>query len=73
MSKDLKGSASFKEIADYYKVSTVTLRLRLKPYRKFFAVNKLKRVYYEKELQFIKRILGDVERKEGQSINHNVE
>lgn len=56
---DLSGSASIREIAKYYKVSAKTMRRRLKPYWSFFTFTDRKRVYYENELQFIKRIFGE--------------
>lgn len=56
---DLTGSASLAQIARYYGVSTTTMNRRLKPYKSFFAFTERKRIYYERELQFIKRIFGD--------------
>jgi len=62
MSKeDLTGSATMKEIADYYGVSKRTMQRRLIQYRQFFNIEGKKQIYYEAELQFIKKIFGTKE------------
>ena len=59
---DLKKTATAKEIAAYYCISTRTLQRRLKPYRKFFTFDKRKSIYMPDEINFIKKIFSDNER-----------
>lgn len=64
LENDLSGSATLPEIAKYYGVSTKTMTRRLKKYRHFFEFSQRKQIYFEKELQFIKKVYG--ERRKGQ-------